>query len=85
MYIIMVYMLEKLFHNVDLYIDLTSFIDNMQNVWFKGKDIARILGCADPSRAVRRHVDPEDKFQRGGQISLPFVNTPGGKQQAIFN
>ena len=40
----MVYMLEKLFHNADLDIDLTSFIDNKQNVWFNGKDVALILG-----------------------------------------
>ena len=40
----MAYMLEKLFHNADLDIDLTSFIDNKQNVWFKGKDVALIHG-----------------------------------------
>ena len=28
----MVYMLEKLFHNADLDVELTSFIDNKQNV-----------------------------------------------------
>ena len=39
----MVYMLKKLFHNADLAVELTSFIDNKQNVWFKGKDIALIL------------------------------------------
>ena len=33
-------MWEKLFHNADLDIELTSFIDNKQNVWLKGKDIA---------------------------------------------
>ena len=25
-------------------IELTSYIDNKQNVWFKGKDFAKILG-----------------------------------------
>ena len=40
----MVYMLEKLFHNADLDVDLISYIDNKQNVWFKGKTIAAILG-----------------------------------------
>ena len=36
-------MLEKLFHNADLDIELTSYIDEKQNVWFRGKDIAKIL------------------------------------------
>ena len=31
-------MLEKLFYNADLDADLTLFIDNKQNVWFKHKD-----------------------------------------------
>ena len=33
----MVYMLEKTFFNDKLDIELTSFIDNKQNMWFKGK------------------------------------------------
>ena len=35
-------MLEKTFTNKDLGIELTSFIDKQQNVWFKGKDVAEI-------------------------------------------
>ena len=39
------YLVEKLFHNSDLNIELTSYIDDKQNaVWFRGKDIALILG-----------------------------------------
>ena len=37
-------MIEKKFINDDLEIELTSFIDDKQNVWFRGKDIAKILG-----------------------------------------
>ena len=35
-------MLEKKFNNEDLGIELTSYIDNKQNVWFLGKDVAEI-------------------------------------------
>jgi len=49
-------MLEKLFHNADLDIELTSYIDNQQNIWFKGKDIAQILGYSDTDLALRKHV-----------------------------
>lgn len=67
-------LIEKTFTNNELEIELTSYIDNKQNIWFKGKKIAKILEYEDPSRALRRHIDPEDKFQRrgeGGQISPP--------------
>lgn len=43
----------------------------------RGKDIAKILGYEDPGRAVRCHIDPEDKFQRGGgegKIDFPSEN-----------
>ena len=44
----MMSMIEKKFANEDLEIELTSFIDEKQNVWFKGKDIAKILGYVNP-------------------------------------
>ena len=37
-------MIEKIFRNTDMGIELTSYIDVKQNVWFRGKDIAKILG-----------------------------------------
>ena len=49
-------MLEKLFHNADLNVDLTSFIDNKQNIWFKGKYVALILGYSGTDQAIRYNV-----------------------------
>lgn len=48
--------------------------------------LLKILGYEDPSRALRRHIDPEDKFQRGGggQISLPFIDTPGANKRRFW-
>ena len=63
-------MLEKKFKNVDLGIELTSYLDNQQNVWFRGKDVALLLGYKDTNQAIRKHVDDED------QKSCP-VNTTG--------
>ena len=57
----MVYMIEKKYANEDLEIELTSYIDDKQNVWFKGKDVAQILGYSDTNRAIRYNVDPEDR------------------------
>ena len=40
-------MVEKTFTNNELEIELTSYIDNKQNILSKGKDIALILGYVD--------------------------------------
>ena len=57
----MIRMSEKMFVNDDLEIELTSFIDDKQNVWFKGKDVASILGYSKTRDALLKHVDNEDK------------------------
>ena len=54
-------MLEKLFHNADLDIELTSYIDDKQNVWFRGKDVAKILGYSVTDQAIRKHVSDNHK------------------------
>ena len=56
-------MLEKKFANKDLGIELNSYIDKQQNVWFVGKDVAEILGYSKTRDALSRHVDKEDKKQ----------------------
>ena len=45
-------MIEKKFVNVDLEIELTSFIDDKQNVWFRGKEIAEILGYSNIRQTI---------------------------------
>ena len=54
-------MIEKKIVNEDLEIELTSFVDDKQNVWFRGKDIAEILGYSNVRKAIWIHVDSEDK------------------------
>ena len=55
-------MLLKKYKNSDLGIEIESFIDKQQIIWFKGKDVAEILGYRDTNQAIRKHVDEEDKF-----------------------
>ena len=55
-------MLEKKFTNEELGIKMKSYIDKQQNVWFKGKDVAQILGYRDTDNAVRRHISIENKM-----------------------
>lgn len=44
--------------------------------YFVAKDIAEILGYANPQKAVRDHVDEEDK-------GVNEMDTPGGKQSFV--
>lgn len=48
-------------------------------IWFVGKDVAEVLGYSNPQRAIRDHVDAEDK-------GMNVLVTPGGKQKlSIIN
>ena len=78
----MVFMLEKKYVNQDMNIELTSYIDSKQNVWFWGKDIARILGYSDTRKALRDHVSDVHKqlilwLSGWGNESLPQHSTNG--------
>ena len=54
----MVYMLEKTFFNDELDLGLA-----WQNICFKGKDIAQILGYSDTNEAIRKHVSENHKIE----------------------
>ena len=56
-------MLEKKFKSIDLGFEITSYIDKQQIIWFKGKDVAEILGYSKTRDALSRHVENEDKKQ----------------------
>ena len=45
--------------------------------YFVGKDVAAILGYSDTAKAIRVHVDDEDK-------GVDEMDTPGGKQNIIL-
>lgn len=50
----------------------TVQIDN--DAWFVGKDVATILGYSQTAKAVRDHVDEDDK-------GVSVLDTPGGQQK----
>lgn len=45
--------------------------------WMVGKDIANALGYNNPLKAIRDHVDTDDK-------GVNEMDTPGGKQKFVF-
>ena len=53
--------LEKSFINNQLGIKFNSYTDDKFNVWFKAKQVSTILGYKDTDKAIRRHVDDEDR------------------------
>ena len=70
-------LIEKKFKNEELGIEITSVIDKKQNVFFLGKDVAKILGYSDTNKAVRQHVDEEDKYKGAAKMA-------GGLQQTFY-
>ena len=53
--------IEKTFTNNESEIELISYIDTKQNIWFKAKDIAKIFGYIHTDQALRKHIDSEDR------------------------
>ena len=52
-------------------------------IWFRGKDIAKALGYEKTRSAILKHVNDDDKsiledLRRGPQIRAPFKNEQGG-------
>ena len=56
-------MIAQSYKNNDLGIEITSYIDKQQIIWFKGKDVAEILGYSKTRDVLSKHVDNEDKKQ----------------------
>ena len=70
-------MQEKSFINSQLGIKFNSYIDQKCRVWFKAKEVASILGYRDTDKAIRKHVDKEDKYKGPAK-------TAGGLQTCVF-
>ena len=69
-------MIEKKYTNQEMNIELTSYIDNKQNVWFRGKDVAEILGYSDTRHALKRHVSKENKMIHLIPVSYTHLTLP---------
>ena len=84
-------MIEKKFANEDLEIELTSFIDDKKKVWFRGEDVATILGYSNTKEALKRHVSEENKmihFMRPNcwsRETRPQQNDTRGKYHTFIN
>ena len=63
-----------------------SVINRKDDIWFRGRTIAEILGYSNPLKSIRKHVDSEDKSNisglepksRGARNGHPFKNRQRG-------
>ena len=72
--------IEKVFHYEENEI---SVIKCRDDIWFRGKDIAKALGYEKTRNAILKHVDDDNKsiledLRRGPQIRAPFKNEQRG-------
>ena len=51
--------MDKAFHYEATELSVTKFKDE---IWFKAKQVALLLGYLDPGRSIRQNVDPEDRI-----------------------
>ena len=56
-----------------------SVIKTKDEIWFRGKDIAKALGYSIPRKAICEHVNPEDRsslecLTKGGLKWTPLKN-----------
>ena len=56
-----------------------SVIKCKDDIWFRGKTLAEVLGYSNPLKAIRTHIDSEDKkemlklvYNRGAQNGTPL-------------
>ena len=72
--------IEKVFHYEENEITVIKCRDE---IWFRGKDIAKALGYEKTRNAILNHVNNDNKsiledLRRGAQIRAPFKNEQGG-------
>ena len=71
-------MIAKDFINEELGIKFQAYIDEECCVWFKAKEVAKILGYKKPCNAIEKHV--REKYKKGSSIQGPL----GGEQKCII-
>ena len=70
-------LIEKKYKNVDLGVEITSYIDKQQIIWFRGKNVAEILGYKDTNQAIRKNVSIENKLTHIIQSNCSPVSQMG--------
>ena len=65
--------IEKVFHYEGNEITIIKCRDD---IWFKAKQVATLLGYLDPGQSIRQNVDPEDRISLEKLIGEGGANPP---------
>ncbi len=61
----------------EMFGEIRTMTDEKGEPWFVGRDVAEALGYSNAQKAVRKHVDEEDK-------GVTEMGTPGGNQPFVI-
>ena len=61
-------LITREYFNNEYLSEVTMIQDDDKIIWFKGVDIARILGYSNTREALKRHVEEDDKIPSVGNI-----------------
>ena len=79
---------EVNYKNELLNVQINCYISCKNEIWFRGKEIALILGHKNPERAIRKHVPDDDKTKIDFKIrqnqGVTKTVTPTQSQKCIF-
>ena len=77
--------IKKVFYYEETELQIIKYKDD---IWFRGKTIAEILKYTNQRKAIRGHVDPEDRVRfnelHGGKESFLLKRIPGSKGNEMF-
>ena len=54
-------MQKRNYMNNELNVEMNCYIDKLNQIWFRGKELALILDYKNPRRAIRSFVHDDDK------------------------
>lgn len=72
----------KIFENKEFGKVRTAVIEG--DPWFVGKDVAEALGYVNASKAIRDHVDAEDKIMGVQNVTPTIIDSMGREQAPTF-
>ena len=58
------------YKNEKLNVEINCYLDEDNNIWFRGKEIASSLGYKKPRNAIKDHVVSDDKILRDVKMQL---------------
>ena len=70
---------NKIINKEYLQSKVTIIIDNKNKAWFKGGDVASILGYNDKNQAIRKNVEMEDK-KKMNELMVSLQDVPSNSQ-----